>query len=119
MKRTFALAALILCLVAPSAFAQSAKVPSPRHFKVLFENSEVRVLRANVNANDKTEPHELRDAVVVPLTNYEVKHVGANGKVTDVRRVAGHPVWVPGGKRVAEIGNRPAEAIVVEIKNKK
>ncbi|HUO05122.1 MAG TPA: hypothetical protein VMU16_07995 [Candidatus Binataceae bacterium] len=120
MKRIIiTLAAMFLCLGAAPAFAQNATTPSPRHFQVVFENSQVRVLHVYINAKDKTEPHELHDAVAVPLTDYDVKFTGADGKVTEAHRVAGQASWVPGGARVVEAGDKPAEAIVVELKTKK
>ena len=69
-----------------------------------------------MNPADKTEPHELRDAVAVPLSDYNVKFTGADGSVKQVHRIAGQPVWVPGGARVVESGDRSVESIVIEIK---
>ena len=116
MRRTVitVVTALLLCVGFNQALAQN--VPSPRHFVVVFENSQVRVMHVYIDAKDKTEPHELRNAVAVPLNDYNVKFTGADGSVKQVHRVAGQPVWVPGGARVVEAGDRSVESIVVEIK---
>jgi hypothetical protein len=114
--RVLWLALVLVASAALPAIAQSG-VPSPRHFTVVFENSQVRVLRAKVGAGDRSEPHELRNAVAVPLTDYEVKVTTADGASQSAERKAGVPVWLPASSRVVEVGNQPAEAIVVELKS--
>jgi hypothetical protein len=118
MARKIYLAMVCIALAATAAAAQQAPVPSPRHFKVVFENAKVRVLHVYMNAKDKTEPHEMRDAVAVPLVDYDVKLIEANGATHQGVRKAGEPTWVPGSVRVAEAGDKPVESIVVELKGK-
>jgi len=114
--RLFSLVLLLVASAALPAMAQST-VPSPKHFTLVFENSQVRVLRAKVSAGDKTEPHEMRNAVAVPLTDYEVKVTTADGASQSAARKTGVPVWLPASSRVVEVGEQPAEAIVVELKS--
>ena len=109
-------AALLLCVGVNQALAQNSNMPSPRHFTVVFENPQVRVLHVYLAAKDKTEPHELRNALAVPLSDFDVKFTSADGSVKQEHRVAGQPVWLPGGARVVEAGDKPAESIVIEIK---
>lgn len=116
MVRKIYLAVMCVALAATAAVAQQAPVPSPKHFKVVFENAKVRVLHVYMNAHDKTEPHELRDAVAVPLADYNVRFIEANGTTRQGARKVGEPAWVPGSARVVEAGDKPVECIVVELK---
>ncbi len=118
MARKIYLAAICIALAATVAAAQQAPILSPKHFKVVFENAKVRVLHVYMNAKDKTEPHEMRDAVAVPLVDYDVKLIEANGTIHQGARKAGEPAWVPGSARIAEAGDKPVESIVVELKGK-
>jgi polyisoprenoid-binding protein YceI len=67
MMRVPCVALLLIAFASLPAMAESS-VPSPRHFTVVFEISQVRVLRVKIGAGDKTEPHEMHNAVAVPLT---------------------------------------------------
>jgi len=83
---------------------------------VIFENARVRVLEANLAPGEKSEPVELRDAVVVPLSDYEIRFIAADGTSQTGERKTGVPVWAPVSPPVSEVSNKPADAIVVEIK---
>ena|SRR5438270_12448075 len=107
--------ALTVFSLAP-AMAQS-EAPSPKHMTVVFENSQVRVIKVKIEAGDKTEQHELRDAVAVPLTDYDVKFTTADGVTKNGSRKTGEAFWVPASSRVVEVGDKPAESIIVELKS--
>lgn len=92
----------------------AADVPA-KNFKVVFENDSVRVLRAHIDPHERTVPHELRDAVVIPLNAYTSK-LTVDGKTTEVQRKAGEPAWLPASSRSIEAGNAHVNAIVVELK---
>jgi hypothetical protein len=118
MKST-ALLAIIAALVglcAVTARAQDPAKTDPAHFKVEFENARVRVLRANVPPNTKIEVHELGDAVVVPLADYESTLKRPGGKSSTVERKTGKAAWLPAGGREFESGARGVEALLIEIK---
>lgn len=115
MLRRLCLALAFVALTVAPTMAQSS-APSPKHMTVIFENPEVRVIRVKIAADDKTEPHELRDAVAISLKDYEVKFTTSDGASHEAVRKTGEPVWVPASSRVVEVGDNPAEAIIVEIK---
>lgn len=112
LRRTIALGGLVLILAALPVLAADAPA---KNYKVVFENDSVRVLRAHIDANERTVPHELRNAVVIPLTNYSTR-LTADGKTTEIDRKAGMPAWLPASSRSIEAGSKPIEAIVVELK---
>jgi len=43
-KATFGLSAFFLGLTVPTVFAQDATVAAPNHYKVEFENDQVRII---------------------------------------------------------------------------
>jgi hypothetical protein len=109
-------AVMVMALCAPLAHAQDPAKTDPTHFKVELENDRVRVLHVTVEPNTKVELHELDDAVVVPLSNYESTLKTAGGKITKLERIAGKPGWVPAGGREFEAGAKGVDALLIEIK---
>lgn len=112
---TVVIAFMLAALAAP-AFAQDPVKVHPDMYKVELENAQVRVLRVTVPAHQKTELVDLHDIVVVPLTDYSILHTDAAGKVTELPRKAGKATWVDSGSRMIEAGDKPVEAVLVEIK---
>src|SRR5258708_38817593 len=93
--------AAIMLTCAAAVYAQDPAKTDPAHFKVELENDRVRVLHVTVQPNTKIELHELADAVVVPLSDYESTLKTTNG-TTKLERIAGKPGWVPAGGREFE-----------------
>ena len=106
----------LITLCAPAARAQDPAKTDPAHFKVELENDRARVLHVTVPANTKVEFHELDDAVVVPLTDYE-STLKKNGQTIKVERVTGKAAWVPAGGREIETGAKGVDALLIEIKH--
>jgi len=101
---------------ASSALAQDPVKLHPDVFKVEIDNPQVRVMRVILPAHQKTDLHDMRDAVVVPLTDYESSLKTADGKTVALKRSAGKPAWLPAGSRVIEAGDKPVQAILIELK---
>ena len=110
------LVAVMMVLCAAPAHAQDPAKTDPEHFKVELENDRARVLHVTVEPNTKIELHELDDAVVVPLSDYESTLKTANGRTTKLERIAGKPAWVPAGGREFEAGSKGVNALLIEIK---
>src|SRR5258708_15569452 len=108
--------AAIMLTCAAAVQAQDPAKTDPAHFKVELENDRVRVLHVTVQPNTKIELHELDDAVVVPLSNYESTLKTANG-TTKLERIAGKPGWVPAGGREFEAGGKGGDGLLIEIKH--
>jgi beta-alanine degradation protein BauB len=111
-------AAVTLMLSAPAVHAQDPAKTDPAHFKVELDNDRARVLHVTVAPNTKIELHELDDAVVVPLADYE-STLKMNGQTVKVERVTGKAAWVPAGGREFEAGSRGVDALLIEIKHAK
>src|SRR5258708_35162676 len=108
--------AAIMLTCAAAVYAQDPAKTDPAHFKVELENDRVRVLHVTVQPNTRIELHELDDAVVVPLSDYESTLKTANG-TTKLERIAGKPGWVPAGGREFEAGAQSGETVFIAAKH--
>jgi hypothetical protein len=109
--------AVVIALSAGAARAQDPAKTDPAHFKVVLENDRARVLHVTVAPHTKIELHEIDDAVVVPLSDYESTLKTADGQTTKFERISGTPAWVPGGGREIEAGSKGVDALLIEIKH--
>src|SRR5207247_3179591 len=82
----------------------------PKHYKVEFENDQVRVLRIHYEPGEKSVMHEHPNAVAVFLTDDHVKFNLPDGKSEDSTNKAGETLWTAGGKHLPEnLGDKPME----------
>jgi quercetin dioxygenase-like cupin family protein len=115
------LAAAVLAMamsVLPAA-AQDAVKADPKHYKVVFENDQVRVLHITYGPHEKSVMHAHPANVAVFLTDGTVRFATPDGKSQD-RPVKAHTTqWDPGGTHLPEnIGEKPFEVMLVELKGK-
>ena len=112
-------ASLIFMFFTESAFAQDATKVDSTHYKVEFENDQVRVLRITYGPGEKSVMHEHPAGVVVLLTDGHFKMTFPDGKTEEIPGKAGQTNWAPAVKHLPEnIGDKPAEVILVEMKAK-
>jgi quercetin dioxygenase-like cupin family protein len=106
-------------LLSGSSFAQDATKVDPKHYKVEFENDQVRVLRITYGPGEKSVMHEHPNAVAVFLTDADSKFTLQDGTTQENKPTAGMTLWTPAGKHLPEnVGDKPFELILVEMKNK-
>ena len=116
MKR-LALAALAVVFGVAVGHAQDPVMSNPKHYHVLVDNPQVRVLHVIVGAGEKTTMHEHPDNVTVLLTDGKIAFTGADGKTQTVDSKAGQALWSGPQKHMgANLGTTALEAIVVELK---
>ena len=72
---------VVLCSVL--ALAQDAPKTDPAHYKVLFENATVRVLKIDYAPGEKSKMHQHPDAIAVPLSTAKMKFTLADGKTEE------------------------------------
>jgi quercetin dioxygenase-like cupin family protein len=107
---------LVAAFVGP-AMAQDAVKVDPKHYKVEFENDQVRVLRITYAPHEKSVMHEHPTNLAVFLTDGQVRFTLPDGKTQDLTFEAGTTEWDAGGKHLPEnVGDKPFELIVVEFK---
>lgn len=106
---------VVLCSVA--AIAQDALKADPAHYKVVFENASVRVLRINYAVGAKSNVHQHPDAIVIPMTDAKVRFTMPDGKAEDRDLAAGLAMYTPAVTHTPEnIGKGPIEGLLVEFK---
>ena len=114
-----ALVMTLLSLTAASARAQDPVKVDPKHYKVEFENAQVRVLHIQYGPHEKSVMHRHPGAVAVFLTAQDARFTLPGGKTVDRRAGAGEAQWTPAETHLPEnLGDQPLELILVELKAK-
>jgi hypothetical protein len=120
MRRTLFLALFVLAVAVPSALAQDPVKVDSKHYKVEFENSQVRVLRINYGPNEKSVMHWHPNAIAIFVTDANGKFTFPNGKTQDFTSKAGETRWNLAGRHLPEnTSDQPFEVILVELKTRK
>src|SRR2546426_12808657 len=109
-----------LAFVTSMARAQDPVQVDPKHYKVEFENDEVRVLRVQYGPGEKSVMHSHPDAVQVFLTDVRATFTYPDGKSEELTAKAGEAKWHPAFAHLPEnVNDKPLELILVELKGKK
>jgi quercetin dioxygenase-like cupin family protein len=119
--RRILLVVAVMALVASvvPAMAQDPVKVDSKHYKVEFENDQVRVLRITYGPHEKSVMHEHPANVAVFLTDGQARFTLPDGKTQDAPLKAGMMQWDAGGKHLPEnVGDKPFEVILVELKGK-
>ncbi|HEX4738252.1 MAG TPA: hypothetical protein VH331_11895 [Allosphingosinicella sp.] len=112
-----ALAASLGVVVAGAASAQDPVKVDPRHYKVVFENAQVRVLRIHYGPHETSVMHAHPDGVVTYLSDGHMRFLLPGGKTIDSSGKAGMSIWAPAGPhKPTNVGNTPMDAVLVELK---
>jgi quercetin dioxygenase-like cupin family protein len=112
--------ALLCCFVAAIAFAQDAVRVDPKHYKVVSENAQVRILRVHYGPHEKSVMHSHPDSVVVYLSNGTTKFTFPDGKTRDSTGKKGESQFTPAETHLPEnTGDTPFDAVVIELKGGK
>lgn len=110
---------LSLSLAVPAALAQDPVKVDPKHYKVEFENNQVRVLRIHYGPHEKSVMHEHPNAVAIFLADQRGKFTFPDGKSVEWAYKTGEAAWTPAEKHLPEnLSDKPLELILVELKGK-
>lgn len=124
MKTTFAAAAVLACCLTAgvAVYAQTSgkadpvKV-DPKHYKVEFENENVRVLRISYAPGEKSVMHHHPNSVAVYLTDGLTRMTTPDGKSQDMPAKTGGATWAPAGNHLPQnVGGKPFQVLLVELK---
>ena len=111
----FALVSVLL-LALPVAAQDPTKV-DPKHYMVVFENDQVRVVRIAYGPYEKSVMHEHPSGVAVSLTTHRFKFTFPDGTTEERSWKAGDAWWVKAETHLPEnLSDEPFELILVEIK---
>jgi quercetin dioxygenase-like cupin family protein len=112
-----ALATALAAFTAGAVSAQDAAKVDPRHYKVVFQNSQVRVLRIHYGPHETSVMHSHPDGVVTYLADGRMKFLLGNGKTVISSGRRGQAIWAPGGPhKPTNLSNTPFDAVIVELK---
>jgi len=109
----------LVVLYSAAALAQDAPKADPAHYKVLFENAAVRVLKIDYAPGEKSNMHQHPDAIAVPLSGAKMKFTHADGKTEERALAAGAALYTPAATHTPEnVDKTRMEALLVEFKTK-
>src|SRR2546428_1120296 len=110
----------LVCLVAASARAQDDPVKvDPKHYKVEFENAQVRVLHVQYGPHEKSVMHAHPAAVGVFLRDQNARFTLPGGKTVERQAKAGEALWMAAGTHLPENpGGHPVGGVLVQPKAK-
>jgi quercetin dioxygenase-like cupin family protein len=118
-----ALAAGLIAFTATAAAAASGPDPvkvDPKHYKVVFENAEVRVLHIHYAPHETSVMHWHPDGVITYLSGGHTKFLLPNGKTIEASGKPGESAWAPAGAhKPTNLSDKPMDAILVELKGRK
>lgn len=91
----------------------------PKHYKLEFENSDVRVLRVTIGGHQTAPMHEHSlNRVTVYLTDQDFRVTTPDGKMDTVHHKAGEAAWgTPLTHKEENVSDHPFEAVVIELKS--
>jgi quercetin dioxygenase-like cupin family protein len=110
----------LVVLGSGAALAQDAVKTDPAHYKVVFDNPSVRVLKISYAAGEKSQMHQHPDSIVIPLSASKVQFTLPDG-TSEVNELANEGArYSPAGTHnPANVGTTPVDALLVEFKSPK
>jgi beta-alanine degradation protein BauB len=105
----------------PSKVISTALDPlkvDPKHYKLIFENSQVRVLRVKLGPKESTALHESAvNHLIVYMTDTNARATFADGKTETLQFKPAQTRWAgPAKVKLQNLNDTPLEAVIVEIK---
>src|SRR6476469_10677844 len=112
------LAAVCLCC-ATILFAQDAVKVDPKHYSVVSENDQVRILKVHYCPHEKSVMHSHPATVAVFLTNAKGQFSFPDGKTQAFNVKAGDSQFDAATTHLPEnTGDKGMDVIVIELKSK-
>lgn len=120
MRVRLALSGLAVCFsLVPVLWAQDPVKVDPKHYTVMSENDQVRIVKVHYGAHEKSVMHSHPASVAVFLTDGQIHFTLPDGKTNDSKVKAGDAVYNPAQTHLPENqGDKPFELVLVELKGK-
>src|SRR6478736_5211248 len=120
MRVPIALCGVLLCgCMVPLVSAQDAVKVDPKHYSVVSENDQVRILKVHYGPHEKSVMHSHPNTVAVFLTDAKGTFTFPDGKKQDFAVKAGDSQYSPAASHLPEnTGDKEMEVIVIELKGK-
>jgi len=111
------LVTFLLMAVSSVAFAQDPVTVDPKHYKVMLDNEQVRVLKIQYGPKEKSVMHEHPGSVVVFVTNSNVQFTLPDGSKVKGGGKAGDVQFADAGKHLPQnLGAAAMQGVLVELK---
>ena len=108
----------IVLLWSGGALAQDPVKVDSGHYKVVFENASVRVLKIDYPVGAKSPMHQHPDAIMIPLGAAKVRFTGPDGKSEDRDMISESAMYTPAVTHSpANIGTGPIDGLLIEFKS--
>jgi quercetin dioxygenase-like cupin family protein len=108
---------LCVCLV-PIVSAQDAAKVDPKHYTVVTENDQVRILKVHYGPHEKSVMHSHPATVAVFLTDAKGQFIYPDGKKEGFSGKAGDSQYSAATHLPENTGDSGMDLIVVELKGK-
>ena len=110
--------ALVSLTVVGVATAQDAAKVDAKHYKVVEDNADMRILHVHYGAHEKSIMHSHPAGAVVYLTSGKMTFHMPDGKSEDVTGTAGEARYTPAVTHQPEnTGDQAFDAVVIELKH--
>jgi hypothetical protein len=118
MRMRLALCGVGVCLCFASiVLAQDAVKTDPKHYSVINENDQVRILKVHYGPHEKSIMHSHPNVVAVFLTDAHGQFLFADGKKVDFTAKAGDAQYEAANTHLPEnTGDAGMDLILVELK---
>jgi len=112
-------AALVSCGSSSLVQAQDAVKVDAKHYSVMSENAQVRILKVHYGPHEKSIMHSHPATVAVFLNDAKGKFTFPDGKSRDFAVKAGEAMYSAAETHLPEnTGDQPLDVIVIELKSK-
>jgi quercetin dioxygenase-like cupin family protein len=120
MRVSLSLYGVLLCVcLVPRLSAQDAVKVDPKHYTVVSENAQVRILKVHYGPHEKSVMHSHPAAVAVFLTDSKGQFTYPDGKTESLAGKAGDALYEAATIHLPEnTGDNAMDLIVVELKGK-
>lgn len=119
VRRAIFLGAVLGCCYTSMLMAEDAVKVDPKHYTVVTENAQVRVLRVHYGPHEKSVMHSHPATVAVFLTGGIGKFTSPDGKTQDLNFKAGDVQYSAATTHLPEnTGDQAFDVIVIELKGK-
>jgi predicted metal-dependent enzyme (double-stranded beta helix superfamily) len=117
--RQLAITLAMLGLGVGAAHAQDPVKVDPRHYRLEFENDQVRILRVTYGPGEKSPMHEHPALVAVALSDAAFRMMLPDGTTNDLEPLkAGGTSWSDAQTHApANIGKNRVDLILIELKS--
>jgi len=118
MRLPGALCGVLACAcMVPLVWAQDAVKVDPKHYTIVSENDQVRIVKVHYGPHERSVMHSHPNSVAVMLTDMKSEFTMPDGKKQNMTAKAGDAQYTPAQVHLPEnTGDKGMDLILVELK---